>query len=186
MNKRTIDRTLRDHMTRNARFRDARLVVFAVVGSALMNAGCATIFHGSTETLHIDSNPRGAYVIENDHVLGRTPMSVELDSGRGHALQLRAAGYQDAWIALGVEPLICFYVLDVLLTLGIGLYVDAATGSITTFDKEAVRVDMARLGAPTTHQGYALPPGMPPPQQVPAPPAEAPTPAGLPPATAPL
>lgn len=124
--------------------RSALQMVF--VALLFSTTACATIFHGSHETVRVDSSPQGAWVVENNVVLGQTPGEFRLDSSRGHVLSVRLAGFYEGVIGIGTAPLIGYYVLDALLTFGIGILIDVATKSILTFDKNDVFMTLTPVG----------------------------------------
>ena len=117
-------------------------ILAAAMALLLATSGCATIFHGDTETLRITSEPSGATVRIDEHRRGTTPLEVELPSHRGYAIRLDHEGYATAWTNVAREALIGYYVLDVIFTLGIGIYVDLATKSITGFETNDIHVTM--------------------------------------------
>jgi hypothetical protein len=130
------------------------LVLVSSLG--ICSGGCASIFHGTTETLSIQADVPSAQIYLDGAYVGQGAVSLKVPSDKGHSIQVRAAGYEDAWAGIGLDPIIGHYVLDILLTLGIGVYIDAATGAITTLERNHVAIKMAPLGSATDFRGAPL------------------------------
>jgi hypothetical protein len=151
----------------------------------ITSTGCASIFHGTSERMSIHTNVPSAQIFVDEHYIGQGEVTTELDSTKGHSIHVRASGYQDAWAGAGLDPAIGYYVIDAIFTLGIGILIDAATGAITTFERNEIVLTLAPLGADVDASGQLL---QAPPLQAPPPapaPAVAPAPADVPPAPPP-
>lgn len=70
-----------------------------VVTLVLLSApgtGCASMVHGSRQTIQLQSNPPGAQVtVDSDPVAYTTPTSINLKRGEDHTLVFRKEGFDD-------------------------------------------------------------------------------------------
>ncbi len=71
------------------------LMAVVAAGAICLLAGCATIVHGTSEKVQIDSSPGGAEVEIDDAQHVTTPAAVELSRKADHKLAFHKAGYQD-------------------------------------------------------------------------------------------
>lgn len=55
---------------------------------------CATVLSGSTDSVHFDSEPRGAEVIIDGDVMGVTPLTLELKRRKFKNVEVSLEGYQ--------------------------------------------------------------------------------------------
>lgn len=71
--------------------------IMAVVtaGTIFLLTGCATIAHGTSEKVRIDSSPGDAVVVIDDAQQFTTPATVELSRKTDHKLEFHKPGYQD-------------------------------------------------------------------------------------------
>ena len=68
---------------------------FVILG-AIVIPGCATLTHGSTQSIQVVSDPPGAQVtVDDDPVAYTAPATVTLKRGQDHVLVLRKEGFQD-------------------------------------------------------------------------------------------
>jgi len=114
------------------------LAVFTVV---LFVSGCATIIHGSKQTVGISSNPSKAQVSIDGQLVGETPVSTRLTRGDHHLVKIELPGYMpyetnlirkvDGWIAGNI-------VFGGL----IGLAVDAITGGMYKLTPEQIQSEL--------------------------------------------
>lgn len=113
------------------------LLFSAVFAAVLFISGCATIIHGSKQTVGISSNPTKAMVTVDGQMLGETPVSARLTRIDHHLIKIELPGYLpyetnltrkvDGWIAGNI-------VFGGL----IGLAVDAITGGMYKLTPEQI------------------------------------------------
>lgn len=109
-------------------------------------SGCATIIHGSHQSIGIGSSPTGAKVYVDDQLMGQTPTIVNLPRKYYHQIKIDLPGYQpyemqftrkvDAWIAG-----------NILFGGLIGLGVDAITGSMYKLTPDQVQATLSHQEA---------------------------------------
>ena len=61
--------------------------------AAVLTAGCATMVHGTTQKIKIDSSPEGANVKVDEVPVGTTPTSIELSRASSHTVAIEKEGY---------------------------------------------------------------------------------------------
>lgn len=114
---------------------------------AALGSGCATIVHGTTERVQIDSTPPGAEVAIDDSQHVVTPSAVKLSRGSAHKLVFHKQGYQDATADLtsGLSG----WVLGNLLAGGVvGMAIDASDGAGHKLSSDSVNVALTPLPSP--------------------------------------
>lgn len=119
-----------------------RIVSFFLVGIfVLLFSNCATIIHGSRQSVSISSNPSKAFVTIDGKEEGKTPVTVDLSRKDHHTVEINLEGYMpyetkltrkvDGWIAGNI-------VFGGL----IGLAVDAMTGGMYKLSPEQIQADL--------------------------------------------
>ena len=117
-------------------------------------SGCATLIHGTTQTVSISSEPEGADVYEMGNNLGKTPIALELSRKKKfHSLVLKLDGYKDERVRITrvVSGSVAANILLFPVGALIGWGVDAASGAQWRLVPEEVFVEMkpAQLGETT-------------------------------------
>lgn len=131
------------------------LPLFAVIA---LGSGCATIFTGTTSTVHLDSEPPGAKMYVDGELRGTAPVSVDLSRSRDHRIKAKAYGYEPGEVTLRRD----FNGVAILNTICVLCWgIDAVAGGLWWFDRDAVTVELEQGEAP------------PPPPPTPWPPAPA-------------
>ncbi len=131
----------------------------ALICISVMLSGCATISHGATEKVTIDSTPRGADVLVDNDQHFTTPVTVYLNRSDPHTLVFDKAGYQEDHEALtssGTGAYWGNYGLAGLGVVGIlaGYAVDKSSGASNELSSNNVKVTLV----PTTQQAPPTPP----------------------------
>jgi PEGA domain-containing protein len=119
----------------------------ALAGATALPTGCATIVHGTTQRVQIDSTPHGADVAIDDAEHVTTPAAVDLSRGHSHTLVFRKAGYQDA-----IENLtsgMSGWMVGNLVAGGvIGIAIDASDGAGRKLSADSVNVTLTPRAPP--------------------------------------
>ena len=120
----------------------------AVMAVILFVSGCATIIHGSKQTIGISSNPTKATVSIDGQSFGETPVSARLTRLDNHLVKIELPGYLpyettltrkvDGWIAGNI-------VFGGL----IGLAVDAITGGMYKLTPDQIQSQLLNQTAGT-------------------------------------
>jgi PEGA domain len=116
----------------------------ALACAAVMFAGCATIVHGTTEKVYIDSTPGGAEVDTDDSQHLITPAEAKLARGSAHTLVFHRAGYEDATANL-TSSFSGWTLGNVLVGGALGMVVDAADGASRSLSSDSVNVKLTPL-----------------------------------------
>ena len=115
---------------------------------ALLSAGCATMFTGTTDTLSFDANIPGVRLSIDGRVEGELPLTLDMSrnfvGGKQFMAKFERAGYQTQQFALSRE-FNTVAILDVSSTIISG-GVDVLTGSIMRFAPKEYHVQMVREG----------------------------------------
>jgi hypothetical protein len=111
------------------------LVTIAIVALA----GCATMINGSSQTVHLLSQPPGAQV-EVSGQSAVTPAAVQLPRSSTHVVRFRKAGYEDAERLIG-QRMSGYVFLDYMLGI-VPVLVDYSTGGFYELDPTLVEVHL--------------------------------------------
>ena len=110
---------------------------FVVLIVFLLN-GCAAIFKGSSSNVDFNSDPAGAKVYVNGHLMGTTPVKLKLESKRTYNIEFKKEGYGSKTYTITNHVGAGWIILDVLLTGLIGVVVDATTGAWYELDQDNI------------------------------------------------
>lgn len=125
----------------------------------LLASGCATVVTGTTAPVRLNSEPPGARMYVDGEFRGNGPVEVELSRAKDHRITAKQPGYEptDANLRRSFNGVA---VLNLICVLCWG--VDAVSGGLWNFDRDAVVVELERKDEP------------PPPPATPAPPPSSP------------
>jgi hypothetical protein len=122
--------------------------LLALVGMLALMPGCATIMHGTTQSIGISSTPTGASVSVDNISHGQTPVVTPLSRKDNHIVKVEFAGYQpfEATVTRSVSG----WVVGNLVFGGlIGLGVDAISGGLYTLGPEQITATLISSPQPT-------------------------------------
>lgn len=121
-----------------------KIILGAVV--ALMLTGCATILHGTHQTIYLNSSPSGASVYIHNSKKGVTPMSLNLRRNGNYTLVFKKSGYKPVSIHLYKNFLALPSILGNIFWSGIiGIVVDIADGAAFKLTPEQVNAHLNKL-----------------------------------------
>ncbi|PWJ42010.1 caspase family protein [Sediminitomix flava] len=106
-------------------------------------SSCATVFKGryATKRITISSDPAPAKVYIDGIYVGETPLKARVSQREEHELLFKREGYYPVKYFLKRKPQLS-YLLFNLVTYGVGIPLDFATGAIYTPDHKYIRVAM--------------------------------------------
>lgn len=112
----------------------------------LILTSCATILSGTSQSITIDSNPKGAQVYIDGVKYGKTPTTISIKKPglNEKYAELRLEGYESRTIILS-KSLDGTTFLNILIGGIIGLGVDMASGAINKYDRSNYNVDLDKL-----------------------------------------
>ena len=120
-------------------------VVGLVLASAVV-AACASIMHGTSQQVGINSQPVGATVTVDSQTVGVTPVAAKLARKRTHRVTVTMQGYEP--FAMVTTRKTSGWVWGNIVFGGlIGLIVDASTGGLYDVRPEEVNAQLTRTGA---------------------------------------
>jgi len=114
--------------------------------------GCATIMHGTTQEIGVQSRPTGATVTIDNKDFGTTPVIASLSRKDNHIVSVTLEGYEpfDATITRSTSGWVWGNIVFGGL---IGLAVDAISGGLYKLSPEQVEAELASKGMGTSMQG---------------------------------
>lgn len=118
------------------------IVVSAMAISLSLTTGCASIVCGTSQKVHIDSEPRGAKIFVNDEAKGVTPKTLAIKRKAAPAVvRLEKEGYEPEEEHIGQE-FNWWYAGNILFGGLIGVVVDAVDGAMWKLDKEDIYAEL--------------------------------------------
>ena len=122
-------------------FRLIALVLMMV--STQFLTSCSSIMSGTTQNVTVTSNVRGAEVIINGAIVGRTPLTTRLKRQSKMHLIVQKDGYESyqASLATKLDP---WFWGNILLYGVIGSTTDFATGATHLLDPDSIYVELVR------------------------------------------
>jgi hypothetical protein len=141
------------------------LLAVAAATLAASASGCATLFSGTSQSLHVSSEPSGARVLVNGSLAGNTPTTITMKKGEPVTIVGQYPGLPDATVVVGKQ-------MDTLAVLNLfdlfGWLIDMSTGAMWKFDRDRVVLQFQTAGWGFPPSPYGAPaPGHPPPAQYP-------------------
>lgn len=104
-----------------------RLMLCLVI---VYSTGCGRVFLGETQNVEINVTPADARIKIPDRIDRDTnPFTIELPRNESHLVEISKPGYETKWIVLQKVKLRSVVIADILLTLGIGLFIDIYWGT---------------------------------------------------------
>lgn len=127
----------------------SRRVFLSFALCAMTLPGCATIVHGTSQTVEIRSAPHGASVLVDGRNVGTTPMKADLKRGQSHVVQIEKPGYltESVMTTTKLNSATGWNVLFGAPGFA-ALIVDYSNGSSTDVAPNAVNVDLVQTVAP--------------------------------------
>ena len=118
-----------------------RFRYLAYLGILLSQVSCATLFSGTSNSIHFQSEPSGARIYIDGIEMGRTPAHVTVTKSlSGRYVTLELDGYETRQFKLQQE----FDVVSILnvFGLGLGFVIDAATGAVYTYNPNRYNITL--------------------------------------------
>lgn len=126
------------HISRN--FRYCAAIFIPILASLLFLNGCASITHGTTQKIPIESDPTGASIaVDGGEEKYKTPCELELTRGVDHRLKISADGYESETVNISHSVSAVMAGNGVFGGL-IGIIVDTNNGAAFKLEPENVRV----------------------------------------------
>lgn len=120
-----------------------------LLASVMVFSSCSTIIQGSRQQITIQSLTKDSKIYVDGEDKGKDNAQVRLKRNRNHAIAIKKEGYETKIVNLEKRTQAGYIVADALLGLtGFGLawiIVDAATGSWSKFDQDAVVVELEKF-----------------------------------------
>lgn len=125
---------------------------FLIIPLFLFAGGCATIVHGTKQTVFINSNPPGAIAtIGGNHVL--TPGAVSLSKSKDYTVVMEKDGYEPGYAYIRRNLNGYAAVLGNILWLVPGLTLDVITGGAWTLEPEKIEITLLQKTAAGQTEG---------------------------------
>ena len=117
------------------------LFLVIAIAAAAFAQGCATITHGSTQKITIDSKPLGATVLIDGGMRFTTPTVVALSRKDPHTVVISLDGFETE--SIDIRPVTSNAVFGNIVFGGlIGYAVDSSSGAANRLEPEVIKVDL--------------------------------------------
>ncbi len=122
------------------------LGIISIACLGLFFAGCASIVGGTSQTVSINSNVKGANVIVNGANIGTTPYNGPLKRGKSTTVTLQKDGYETKTITLNTEIESIFWG-NIIIGGVLGSTTDLATGAMYKYAPATLQIDLDKVQA---------------------------------------
>ncbi|USN48091.1 MAG: PEGA domain-containing protein [Pseudobdellovibrionaceae bacterium] len=122
------------------------LGIVSIVCLGLFLAGCASIVGGTSQTVSINSNVKGANVIVNGATIGTTPYNGPLKRGKSTTVTLQKDGYETKTITLNTEIESIFWG-NIIIGGVLGSTTDLSTGAMYKYAPATLQIDLDKAQA---------------------------------------
>lgn len=117
-------------------------VVSLVLPFAL--GGCALIVNGTKDSIFVYSEPAGANVLVDGRVVAKTPAKLYFHRRASVKVTVEKEGYLPEEAVFPPHFDASWILFDLLLTLGIGIPIDLATGAMWNFSPDRATVKLRK------------------------------------------
>lgn len=116
------------------------LSIFLVL---VISSGCSTIFHSTTQSIELKSNPPNAKITIDGKKFGNSPQIVNLERGKDHIVKFDLDGYE-TYETQTTRKLSNWFWLNALNGFVPGMTVDMFTGSMYDILPETVQAELVK------------------------------------------
>lgn len=119
------------------------LISFIILVGSVFMFGCSTIVRGTSQTVSINSNVKGADVIVNGDTVGQTPYTGPIKRSSTTTVTLRKEGYESKTITLNSEIEGVFWG-NIIIGGFLGSTTDLASGAMYKYAPATLDIEMAK------------------------------------------
>jgi hypothetical protein len=116
------------------------LLAFFITITALI--GCSTVFHSTTQSIELKTNPPNAKITIDGKRFGNTPQVVNLDRGKDHIIKFDLDGYE-TYETQTTRKLSNWFWVNALNGFIPGMAIDMFTGSMYNILPESVDAELS-------------------------------------------
>jgi hypothetical protein len=116
--------------------------ILLLAGWVGLLSGCALFVNGTTDSVRIESQPPGATITLDGKAVARTPAKVYVARGHAQRITVQKDGYEPQDVVFSRHLDWGFILFDLLLTAGIGIPIDLATGAMVTIYPDRAQVQL--------------------------------------------
>lgn len=126
----------------------ASVVCPLLILAAMGMMGCATLIHGPSQKVTVESTPSEAQVEVDGRSVGETPVTTVLERDRAYSISIYREGYEPHRTTLRPGRSI-WAAVNALNLFVPGLLVDASTGALHTLTPAGVTAELAPVDSST-------------------------------------
>ncbi len=122
--------------------------ILTIIMCAAMLSGCASLVSGSTQEVSFQSNPEDVVVTVSGRVIGKTPVTVQLDKKTGQSVVFGKDGYKPVTMQL-TTTMDSWFWGNILLGGLIGSTTDGLSGAVHEYSPSQYFVTLSPVGVNT-------------------------------------
>jgi hypothetical protein len=123
-----------------------KILGLSLIVAAAFAQGCATIMHGSTQQVTVNSTPMGANVLVDGGMHFKTPAAIMLSRKETHTIEISMDGYESEIV--DIKRVLSGATAGNLLFGGlIGAAVDTSSGGAYRLEPEEIKIDLRPIPA---------------------------------------
>lgn len=115
------------------------LAIFITITALI---GCSTVFHSTTQSIELKTNPPNAKITIDGKRFGNTPQVVNLDRGKDHIIKFDLDGYE-TYETQTTRKLSNWFWINALNGFIPGMAIDMFTGSMYNILPESVDAELS-------------------------------------------
>lgn len=116
---------------------------FLVLLLSLVVSSCSSIVNGTSQTVSINSNVKGADVIVNGKTIGQTPYNGPIKRAKTTTVTLTKSGYDTKTITLSTEVETVFWG-NIIIGGVLGSTTDLASGAMYKYAPATLNIDLEK------------------------------------------
>lgn len=117
------------------------LFILVLIAFVFINA-CSTVFHSTTQSIELKTNPPNAKITIDGKRFGNTPQVVNLDRGKDHIIKFDLDGYE-TYETQTTRKLSNWFWVNALNGFIPGMAIDMFTGSMYNILPESVDAELS-------------------------------------------
>ena len=120
--------------------------ILVLIMIVVMSMGCIGIIaNGSSQDIAINSVPEGAIVRIDGEIIGNTPLVADLGRSESHTVNMTMDEYEPYTAVLTKSADGGIIIADIILTGGLGLIIDLATGGLYKLNPDEVNATFGNV-----------------------------------------
>ncbi|MFB6278166.1 MAG: PEGA domain-containing protein [Salinibacter sp.] len=129
---------------------------FFLLALAIVLGGCATLIHGSSQSVRVESDSSGARVEVDGRPVGETPTTVQLERNQDHRVRVYREGREPHTVRLQQGRSI-WAAVNLLNLIVPGVLVDLSTGAFYSLSPDPIKATFDEPTSPVADSSQSDP-----------------------------